>query len=117
MLHAGAAYYQEGGSGWSDAPEDRPHVDSGIAAARRYIAQSQIGRPNSVFGVANCPATTNQPSAMNHSAEMLDLSQIRFNHLERLQNDTAWRDALLAIVGATRYRIGNAFGLLCGDYI
>jgi len=53
-LYAAAAIMQEGsGTGFSDAPEDQPHVNYGIAQALGYIAN-----PHIVFSITNASCAT-----------------------------------------------------------
>lgn len=44
ILYAAAALYQEGNTSWipSDSPEDQPHVNKGIGAARAYVANPHV---------------------------------------------------------------------------
>lgn len=94
VLHLAAAAYQEGDTGWipADAPEDREHVDAGIAAARRFAARSALGYPETSFGVGdrNCTDGNVTEAEIGTSNGFLVGSQ---NPL-RWENDSAWRSGL-----------------------
>ncbi len=65
VLFAGAAIMQEGSTNWipADSPEDRPHVNYGINAARAHAIS-----PNP-FVVDNAPCgTTGQPQSVSGAA-------------------------------------------------